>query len=87
VVTVRGMAQNPFVFFVEGIHGRPGKRDPRLQLARVGGKIHVLPGPSRRTLLARPDGVPGCEPELAVPGRRTRPALVRRMGRHRQEFH
>jgi hypothetical protein len=33
VVAVGGMAQDPFVFFVEGVHGRPSERDPRLQLA------------------------------------------------------
>ena len=28
----------------------------------------MLPRPSRRALLARPDGVPGREPEVGVPG-------------------
>src|SRR5262245_28025151 len=30
MVTVRGMPHDSFVFFVEGVHGPPGERDPRL---------------------------------------------------------
>src|SRR5262249_65711 len=67
VVAVCGMAQDPFVFFVEGIHGRPGERDPRLKLARIGGQFDVLPPPSRRALLARPDSIPGRETEVVAP--------------------
>ena len=39
----RGMAHDPFILFVEGIHGWPGECDPCLQLARVGGQVDVLP--------------------------------------------
>src|SRR2546428_11290495 len=67
VVAVGGMAQDPFVCFVEGLHGRPGERAPRLQLARVDGQVHVLPCPSRRALLACSDGVPGRESEVGMP--------------------
>jgi hypothetical protein len=28
MVAVGGMAHDPFVFFVEGVHGRPGECDP-----------------------------------------------------------
>src|SRR5262249_12726272 len=68
VVAVGGMADDPFVLFVEGVHGRPGERDACLQLARVSGQLDVLPCPSLCALLARPDRVPGREPELVVPG-------------------
>src|SRR5262249_55714786 len=68
VVAIGGMAQDPFVFFVEGLHGRPGERDACLQLARVGRQVDVLPRPPRRTLLASPDCVPAREPEIGVPG-------------------
>ena len=30
VVAVGGMAKDPFVFFVEGVHGRPCERNPSL---------------------------------------------------------
>ena len=67
MVAVGGMAQDPFVFFVEGVHSRPGERDPRLQLARVDGQVHMLPCSSRRALLACSDGVPGRESEVGMP--------------------
>src|SRR5260370_6290726 len=68
VVAVGGMAHDPFVFFVEGVHGGPGERDPSLQVARVGGQLDVLPRPSRRALPGGPGRVPGREPEVLVPG-------------------
>ena len=61
------MAQDPFVFFVEGVHGCPGERDPLLELTRVGRQVHVLPCPSRRALLACSDGVPGRDSEVGMP--------------------
>src|ERR1700757_1330428 len=64
MVAVGGMTPDPFVFFVEGVHGWPGKRNPLPQLARVSGQVDVLPRPSWSTLLAHPDGVPGGEPEV-----------------------
>src|SRR5262249_51351641 len=67
VIAVSGMAENPFVFFVKGVHGRPRERDPRLQLARVVRQVDVLPCPSRRALLACSDNVPGSESEVGVP--------------------
>ena len=60
------MAHDPFVFFVEGVHARPGERDKSLQLARVGGEVDVLPCPSRRTLPARLNRVPECEPKIGM---------------------
>src|SRR5213594_2156024 len=66
VVTVGGMAKDPFVFFVEGVHGRPGERDPLLELTRVDRQVHVLPCPSLRALLTRSDGEPGCESEVGM---------------------
>jgi hypothetical protein len=36
MVTVSGMAHDPFVFFVKSVHGRPDERYPCLQFARVG---------------------------------------------------
>ena len=68
VVVIGGMAHDPFVFFVESIHGRPSESDPCLQIARVGGQVGVLPCPSRRDLLVHPDGVPGREPKIGVLG-------------------
>src|SRR5206468_2044448 len=59
VVAVGSVAQDPFVFFIEGVHGGPGERDPSVQFARVGRQVDVLPCASRRALLLRPDGVPG----------------------------
>src|SRR5215469_1188832 len=37
VVTVCSMPEDPFVFFVEGVHGPPGKRNSPSQLACIGG--------------------------------------------------
>src|SRR5215475_10983555 len=68
VVAVGGMAHDSFVFFIEGVHGRPGKRDPSLQLGRVSGHVDVLPCPSWRTFLARSNGIPGREPKIEMPG-------------------
>jgi hypothetical protein len=44
VEAVGGMAHDPFVFFVESVHGRPCERDPCPQVARVGWQIdaHVV---------------------------------------------
>src|SRR5262249_25100628 len=64
VVAVGGMAHDSFVLFVEGIHGVPGERNACLQIARVRGQVDVSPCSSRRALLARLDGIPGCEPKI-----------------------
>jgi hypothetical protein len=69
VIAVGGMAHDPFVFFVKGVHRRPGERDPSLQLSSVGRELDVLPCSSRRALLARSNGIPRSEPEFVVPGR------------------
>src|SRR5262249_61478542 len=66
VVVVGGMAHDSFVFLVESVHGPPGEREVSLQFARVGGQAGVLPRPARRRVLARPDAVPGREPEIGV---------------------
>ena len=50
MVTVGGMAQDPFLFFVEGIHGSPSERDSRTKIGRKGGQFHVLPRSSWCTL-------------------------------------
>jgi hypothetical protein len=62
------MAQDPFVFFIEGAHGPPSERDPRPQLVCVGRQVDVLPRCSRGALLARFDRVPGRRPEVRMPG-------------------
>src|SRR5262245_15280038 len=67
VIAVGSMAQDPFVFFVQGVHGRPCECDPPLQLACIGGQVHVLPCPSCRALLACSDAVPGRESQVGVP--------------------
>src|SRR5262245_51533520 len=59
VVAVRGVAEDPFVFFIKGLHGVPRKGDPRLQLLCVPGQLEMLPGSSRRAVLAHANGVPG----------------------------
>src|SRR6266478_7288918 len=69
VVAVGGMAHDPFVLFVESLHGRPGECDPSLQFARVRGQVDVSPCPSRCALLARLNGIPGREPKIGMPGR------------------
>src|SRR6266852_9453774 len=69
MVAVGGMAHDPFVFFVESLHGRPGECNPSLQLARVRGQVDVSPCPSRCALLARLNGIPGREPKIGMPGR------------------
>src|SRR5215469_3248195 len=68
VVAVGSMAHDPFVLFVEGVHGRPGECNPFLQVSRVGGQVDVLPRPSRRALFAGSNGVPRRESEVGVPG-------------------
>src|SRR5258708_10623373 len=65
VVAVSCMAHDPFVFFIESVHGPPAERDACLQFARMGGQAGVLPPPSRRDLLlVRPDAVPGREAQI-----------------------
>src|SRR5262249_18234499 len=66
VVAVSCMAYDPFVLFVECIHGWPRERNPCPQLACVGGQFDVLPCCSGRALLSRPDGIPGCEPKVGM---------------------
>ena len=68
VVAIGGVAHDPFVFFIERVHGWPGERNALLQLARVGQQLDVLPRPTRCVLLACTDGVPGGEPKVGVPG-------------------
>jgi hypothetical protein len=43
VITVSGMADNPFVFLVKSVHGWPGERYPFLQFACKDGQVDVLP--------------------------------------------
>jgi hypothetical protein len=62
------MADDPLVFFVEGLHGPPRERHPALQLAGVVGQLGVLPGGARLAVLARLDGEPGGRAEVGVPG-------------------
>src|SRR4029450_4961225 len=62
------MAEDSFVFFVEGIHGPPSEGDPLLQFARVARQIDMLPRRSRRMLSTRFDAVPGRSAEVGVPG-------------------
>src|SRR5215468_10968870 len=62
------MAQDPFLFFVEGVHGPPSKRDPLFQLACVRGQVDMLPRCPRGTLPTRYDGIPGCRAEVGVTG-------------------
>jgi hypothetical protein len=67
VVTIGGMPHDPFVFFVEGVHGRPGECDSPLKLASVARQVDVLPCPSQRAMISRPDCVPGRQPKIVVP--------------------
>src|SRR5262249_36498342 len=66
VVAVSSVAENPFVFFVKGIHGRPGERDPLMEFTRVDRQVPVLPCPSLRTPLTRMDGVPSRQSEVGM---------------------
>src|SRR6516225_4251719 len=68
VIIVCGMAQDPFVFFVEGVHGTPGKCDPLSQLACIRGQVDMLPGRTRRVLSTCLDGVPLRKPEVRMMG-------------------
>src|SRR5215470_3049374 len=66
VVAVGGMAQDPFVLFIESVHGRPGERHSCLQFACVGRQVDVLPCSARHASPAGLDLVPGREPEVGV---------------------
>jgi hypothetical protein len=68
VVAVGGMAEDAFVFFVEGVHGAPGESYARIEFAGVGGQASMLPCGSGGGVLAHADGVPGCGPEIGVLG-------------------
>jgi hypothetical protein len=68
MVAIGSMAQDPFVFFVEGVHRPPGKRDSFPQLACVGRQVDVLPRGSRCVLPTCRDGVPRRKPEIGMPG-------------------
>src|SRR5262244_580999 len=67
MVAVGGMAGNPFVLFVEGIHGVPSERNPSLQSACVRGQVDVSPRSPGRALLACLNGIPGSGPKIEVP--------------------
>ena len=60
------MADDPFVFFVEGVHGRPCERDSCLQFAGVSGQFNMLPRSSRRAVVTHANGVPGSEAEVVM---------------------
>src|SRR5262245_49668752 len=66
MVTVRGMTHDPLVFFVECVHGWPGKCHPSLQFARVVRQVDMLPRSSRRALLASSNDIPRSESEFVV---------------------
>src|SRR5262249_27849603 len=68
VVAVRGMPDDSFVLFIEGLHGSPGERDPAQQFPRMRGQLNVLPGSSRRVVLASANRIPGCETEVRMSG-------------------
>jgi hypothetical protein len=69
VIHVGGVADDPLVFLVEGVHRPPRERDPPLQLAGVSGQVGVLPGRPLLARLAGPDREPGGRAEVLVPGR------------------
>src|SRR5262249_53360442 len=66
MVTVRGMTDDSFVFFVESIHGRPGKGYSSLQVAPVVRQADMLPRSSRCVLLTRSNDIPGRKSEFVV---------------------
>ena len=66
MVTVGSMAQDPFLFFVKGVHGPPSKRDPRTKIARKGGEVHVLPRSAWCTLTTGFNQVPGSLPQIRM---------------------
>lgn len=68
MVATGSTAQDPLVFFVEGVHGLPGECDPLPKVSCVGGRVDVLPRRTRRVLLVL-GSVPSREPEVRVPGR------------------
>src|SRR5438132_12634000 len=43
MVAVGGMAHDPFVVFLEGIHGRPSKCDSRSQAGSIARELPALP--------------------------------------------
>src|ERR1700733_11514486 len=61
------MAQDSFVLFVEGVHGRPGECDSCQELARIVGQIGVSPRRSGCVSFTRANVIPGRRPEVAVP--------------------
>jgi len=68
MVRVGGMADDPLVLLVKGLHRPPRERHPALQLAGIVGQFGVLPGGALLAVLAGLDGVPGGRPEVGVPG-------------------
>jgi hypothetical protein len=66
MVTVGSMAQDAFLFFEEGVHGPPSKRDPPTKIARKGGEVHVLPRSARRTLITGFNEEPGSLPQIGM---------------------
>src|SRR5215470_2678011 len=68
MVGIGSMAQDPFVLFVEGVHGPPSESDPFLQLACIGGQVDVSPRRSRGALSVRSHGVPRRTSEVGVLG-------------------
>jgi hypothetical protein len=44
VIAISGVADDPLVFFVKAVHGRPRERDPCLQHTGIGEQLRVLGG-------------------------------------------
>jgi hypothetical protein len=61
------MAHDPFVFFVESVHGGPCERDAPFEFTCAVWQFDVLPGASRRTLIACAYCVPAREAKVAMP--------------------
>jgi hypothetical protein len=66
MISVRGVPDDPFLFFVEGVHGTPGKRHPAIEHGRMGGQLGVFPGAVVGLAFWCLDGEPLCGPEVAV---------------------
>src|SRR5262249_18604133 len=66
MVAVGGMPSDPFILFVEGVHGGPCECNPHLQLARIRRQVDVSPRSSVRVLLAGPDGIPRRESQVGM---------------------
>jgi hypothetical protein len=86
MIGIGGMADDPLVFLVEGVHGPPSERDPPLRFARVVGQSGLCQAarwalrPSARTVYQDVDPKSWCR--LVCPLASSTPSAIASSGKY-----